>query len=195
MLLHRCVRMTMFVIFFTTEVKAMINRRILRGFAAAVVVLLLVSYAVGADKDGDDGERRMEILGLGFDRITQSPVVLLTDKEKETVLPIWIGLCEARSIEIGRSGLIPPRPLTYDMIAAVIRTLNGEIKKIVVSDLRDQVFYAQVVISVNGKLSKIDARPSDAIALASRMESPIFVKDSVIEKASLLESDVERRGL
>ena len=185
----------MFVIFFHTEVKAMINRRILRGFAAAAIVISLVSYAVSADKDGNDGERKMEILGLGFDRITHSPVVLLTDKEKETVLPIWIGLCEARSIEIGRSGLIPPRPLTYDMIAAIIRTLNGEVKKIVVSDLRDQVFYAQVVISVNDKLSKIDARPSDAIALASRMNSPIYVKNSVIEKASVLESDVDQRGL
>jgi bifunctional DNase/RNase len=90
---------------------------------------------------------------------------------------------------------MPPRPLTYDMIAAIIRTLNGEVKKIVVSDLRDQVFYAQVVISVNDKLSKIDARPSDAIALASRMNSPIYVKNSVIEKASVLESDVDQRGL
>lgn len=171
------------------------KRAMLRGVLAAAVVIFLVSYAVGADKGGEDGERRMDILGLGFDRITQSPVVLLTDKEKETVLPIWIGLCEARSIEIGRSGMIPPRPLTYDMIAAVIRTLKGEVKKIVVTDLRDQVFYAQVVISVNGKLSKIDARPSDAIALASRMNTPIFVKDSVIEKASLLESDVEQREL
>ncbi len=173
----------------------MIKRRILEGLTAAAIVIFLVSYNVSAEKGGEDGERQMEILGLGFDRVTQSPVVILTDKERETVLPIWIGLCEARSIEIGRSGVIPPRPLTYDMIAAIIRSLNGEVKRIVVTDLRDQVFYAQVVISVNGKISKIDARPSDAITLAARMKAPVFVKDTVVEKASLLDSDVEQREL
>ena len=185
----------MFVIFFQKEVIVMIKRQVLRGIAAAALLFLIVSYEVSADKEGEDGEQQMEILGLGFDRVTQSPVVLLSDKKHETVLPIWIGLCEARSIEIGRSGMIPPRPLTYDMMAAIIRTMNGEVKKIVVTDLRDQVFYAQVVIEVRGKVSKIDARPSDAIALASRMNAPIFVKESVIKKASVLDTDVEHREL
>lgn len=163
--------------------------------AVVCTAIFVISIAAHAEKSGDDPEIEMKIGGLGFDRLTNTPVVLLTDEKKKTVLPIWIGLCEARSIEIGLSGLIPPRPLTYDMVAAIIRTFNGEVKRVVITDLRDRVFYARVVMTVNGKVSGIDARPSDAIALASRMNSPIYVKKSVIEKAAVLESDVEEREL
>ena len=163
--------------------------------AFCVIVFAAVSAALDVDKKNEDTLLEMEIEALGFDRVTQTPVVLLTDRKKETVLPIWIGLCEARSIEIGLSGATPARPLTYDLVAAMVRTLNAEVKRVVISDLRGQVFYAQVVISVNGKVSNIDARPSDAIALASRMKSPIFVKKSVIRKAALSDSGALRREL
>jgi hypothetical protein len=165
------------------------------GVALGVIVFAAVAAALGAEKKSDDTLQEMEIQALGFDRATQTPIVLLTDKKKETVLPIWIGLCEARSIEIGLSGMIPPRPMTYDLVAAVVRTLNAEVKRIIITDLRDQVFYAQVVVSVNGKISNIDARPSDAIALASRMKSPIFVNKSVIRKAAIVDSGVQEREL
>lgn len=165
------------------------------GMAFCVIVFVAVSVALGAEKKNEDNLQEMEITALGFDQVTQTPIVLLTDKKKETVLPIWIGLCEARSIEIGLSGAIPPRPLTYDLVAAMVRTLNAEVKRIVITDIRDQVFYAQVVMSVNGKVSNIDARPSDAIALASRMKSPIFVDKSVIRKAALSDSGVLEREL
>jgi hypothetical protein len=164
-------------------------------FALGVIVFAAVAAALGVEKKSEDTLQEMEIQALGFDRATQTPIVLLTDKKKETVLPIWIGLCEARSIEIGLSGMIPPRPMTYDLVAAIVRTLNAEVKKIVITDLRDQVFYAQVVVSVNGKVSNIDARPSDAIALASRMKSPIFVNKSVIRKAALMDLGVQEREL
>lgn len=163
--------------------------------AFCVIAFVAVSVALGVEKKNEDDLQEMEITALGFDQVTQTPIVLLTDKKKETVLPIWIGLCEARSIEIGLSGAIPPRPLTYDLVAAMVRTLNAEVKRIVITDLRDQVFYAQVVMSVNGKVSNIDARPSDAIALASRMKSPIFVNKSVIRKAALSDSGVLEREL
>lgn len=165
------------------------------SMAFCVIAFVAVSAALGVEKKNGDDLQEMEITALGFDQVTQTPIVLLTDKKKETVLPIWIGLCEARSIEIGLSGAIPPRPLTYDLVAAMVRTLNAEVKRIVITDLRDQVFYAQVVMSVNGKVSNIDARPSDAIALASRMKSPIFVDKSVIRKAALSDSGVLEREL
>lgn len=165
------------------------------SMAFCVIAFVVVSVALGVEKKNGDDLQEMEITALGFDQVTQTPIVLLTDKKKETVLPIWIGLCEARSIEIGLSGAIPPRPLTYDLVAAMVRTLNAEVKRIVITDLRDQVFYAQVVMSVNGKVSNIDARPSDAIALASRMKSPIFVNKSVIRKAALSDSGVLEREL
>lgn len=165
------------------------------GMAFCVIVFVAVSVALGVEKKNEDSLQEMEIEALGFDRVTRTPIVLLTDKKKETVLPIWIGLCEARSIEIGLSGVIPPRPLTYDLVAAMVRTLNAEVKRVVITDLRDQVFYAQVVMSVNGKVSNIDARPSDAIALATRMKSPIYVNKSVIRKAALSDSGSLRREL
>ncbi len=171
------------------------KRDFLTVLMLSFAALVIVSIAARAEKNGDDPEIKMKIEGLGFDRVTNTPVVLLSDEKKETVLPIWIGLCEARSIEIGLSGMIPPRPLTYDMVAAIIRTMNGEVNRVVITDLRDKVFYARVVMSVNGKVSGIDARPSDALALASRMNSPIYVKKSVIEKAAVLDSDVEKREL
>lgn len=174
------------------------NKSTWNTFAAmtlAVIILTALSVAHGAEKENGGGPVEMRIEGLGFDRATGTPVVLLTDKKKETVLPIWIGLCEARSIEIGISGAVPTRPLTYDLLAAVLRTLDAEVSRIVITDLRDRVFYAQVVVSVNGKVSMIDARPSDALALASRMNSPIFVDRSVIRKAAITDSGVLMREL
>jgi bifunctional DNase/RNase len=163
--------------------------------AFTVIILAVLSVAPVEEKKEEENLEEMKIEALGFDKMTDTPVVLLTDKKKETVLPIWIGLCEARSVEIGMSGVVPPRPLTYDLMAAMLRTLDAEVTRIVITDLRDRVFYAQVVLSVNGKVSRIDARPSDALALASRMKSPIFVDKSVIKKAALTDSDAPKREL
>jgi len=169
-------------------------RGLIAGASFLIVLCFALTLPLRAEKKPEP-EQEMEIRGLGFDQLTQSPVVLLANSKKETLLPIWIGLCEARSIEIGLSGEVPPRPLTYDMVAAVVRSLNAEVKRIVITDVRDQVYYAQIEMSVGGKLSRIDARPSDALALAARMESPIFVRNSVIEKAALIDSDVVQREL
>lgn len=174
--------------------KAAIISLFIGSVLTASFFLFVSSSVLGETKD-NHADEKMEIQGVGFDQITQTPVVLLSDNKGEKIIPIWIGLCEARSIEISVSGMIPPRPLTYDMVAALIRTMKGEIKRIVITDLRDQVYYAQIEVSVNGKVSTIDARPSDAIALASRMNSPIYVNKSVLEKAALLDTDVERREL
>lgn len=163
-------------------------------FIVTLILLFTSVYNSQAKKD-KDAIQEMEIKGIAFDQNLQTPVVLLADKEQSAILPIWIGLCEARSIELGLSEKVAPRPLTYDLIAAIVRTMNAKVERIVIVDLRDQVFYAQVEVSVDGKVSKIDARPSDAIALASRMNSPIYVKQTVLDKAALLDKDKEKRGL
>ncbi|GJM15148.1 MAG: hypothetical protein DHS20C13_04750 [Thermodesulfobacteriota bacterium] len=163
-------------------------------FLLTLLVLSASSFNSEANKD-KEAIQEMQIKGIGYDQRIQTPVVLLTDKEQTKVLPIWIGLCEARSIELGLSDKVAPRPLTYDMMAAIIRTLGAKVERVVVVDLRDEVFYAQVEVSVDGKISKIDARPSDAIALASRMSSPIFVKKAVLEKAAITDSDKEKKEL
>ena len=182
-----------FVLFFSEEVTVMRIRALITGVSLVAVLCLVWALPLGAEKNAEP-EQEMKIKGLGFDQLAQTPVVLLGN-EKETLLPIWIGLCEARSIEIGLSGIVPPRPLTYDMVAAMVRTMNAEVRRVVITDVRDRVFYAQVEMSVGGKVSRIDTRPSDAIALAARMESPIFVRNAVIEKAALMDSDVVREEL
>ncbi len=141
------------------------------------------------DLKGKQGEEEMTIKGVGFDQQAQSPVVVLSNKKNEKVLPIWIGLCEARAIDLGLSQEVTPRPFTYDLVAAIVRTMKAKVERVVIVDLRDQVFYAQVEVSLNGSLFKIDARPSDAIALASRMGAPIFVRSSVLDKAPVVEGE------
>lgn len=162
--------------------------------SGAVFILISLSISGGAEEEQIDAEEEMMINGVGFDPQAKTPVVFLSDKKQKNVLPIWIGLCEARAIELGRSGQVTPRPLTYDMVAAIVRTMKAKVERIVITDLRDQVFYAQVEISHNGTVSKIDARPSDAIALASRMGAPIFVRKSVIEKSRAMDEEGEKRG-
>jgi len=168
------------------------------SFGIIVTFLLLYFIISGfssiADKN-KESVQEMEIKGIVLDQNAQSPVVILSNKDQSAFLPIWIGLCEARSIELSLSEIVAPRPLTYDFIAALLRTMNAKVERIVIVDMRDEVFYAQVEVSVDGKVSKIDARPSDALALASRMNSPIFVKKEVLEKSALLDPDREKRGL
>jgi hypothetical protein len=150
--------------------------------------------AFSQEVKGKQGEEEMTIKGVGFDQQAQSPVVILSDKKNEKVLPIWIGLCEARAIDLGLSQEVTPRPFTYDLVAAIVRTMKAKVERVIIVDLRDQVFYAQVEISINGSVSKIDARPSDAIALASRMQAPIFVRSSVLEKAPAVEGKEEKKS-
>lgn len=164
-------------------------------FLSALFISLAFSLSVGTqEKQNKVEEEEMVIKGIGFDQQAQTPVVVLSDKKQEKLLPIWVGLCEARSIELGLSNQVAPRPLTYDMIAAIVRSMNAKVKRIVIVDLRDQVFYAQIEVYVNGTVSTIDARPSDALALASRMGAPIFVRKSVLEKSAAEDEKEEKRG-
>ena len=170
-------------------------RKIYYSLPIIFTMLFYLHSGFNSLADNDESEQEMEIKSLAFDQSIQTPIVLLTDKDKTSILPIWIGLCEARSIELSLSDKVAPRPLTYDLIAAILRTMKAKVERIVIVDLRDEVYYAQVEVSVDGKISKIDARPSDAIALASRMKAPIFVKKGVLDKAALLDPVQEKRGL
>jgi len=170
-------------------------RKVSYSLLIIFTVLFYLHSGLNSLADNDESEQEMEIQSLAFDQSIQTPIVLLTDKDKTSILPIWIGLCEARSIELSLSDKVAPRPLTYDLIAAIVRTMNAKVERIVIVDLRDEVYYAQVEVSINGKVSKIDARPSDALALASRMNSPIYVKKEVLKKAALLDSTKEKKEL
>ena len=125
----------------------------------------------------------MTIKGLMVDPITNMPIVLLKDKGGERVLPIWVGIFEANAIALQIENIATPRPMTHDLLRNLISDLNGHVDRVVVSDLKDNTFYAVIHLTVLGEPVAVDARPSDAIALALRTSSPIMVEESVIDSA------------
>src|SRR5688500_19453317 len=119
----------------------------------------------------------MTIKELMVDPITNMPIVILRDKDGQRVLPIWVGVFEANDIALQSEIVTPQRPMTHDLLNNVIHDLKADIQKIVVSDLKENSFYAMIYVRVGGDVTAIDARPSDAIALALRARAPIFVED------------------
>jgi len=113
-------------------------------------------------------------------------VVMLKEKIAERYLPIWIGPAEADAIAVKLQGVTVPRPLTHDLLRTVINTLGATINSIIVSDLRNDTFYAKIICDVDGGQMEIDSRPSDALALAVRAEVPIYAEETVLDKASIL---------
>ncbi len=129
-------------------------------------------------------EIEFKIKGLMMDPLTNSPIVVLQDTTSETLLPIWVGIFEANAIALQIEKVDTPRPMTHDLIKAMLNHLDARVTKIVVTELRDNTFYALIFLDVAGKLITVDSRPSDAIALAIRTDSPIFVTDDVITKSA-----------
>ena len=134
----------------------------------------------------------MTIKGLMVDPITNMPIVILRDKEGQRVLPIWVGIFEANAIALQIENISTPRPMTHDLLRNVIRDLKASVQKIVVCDLQENTFYALIYLGLNGETLAIDARPSDAIALALRTRAPIFVEDSVIDNAKTVDFSTEK---
>ena len=139
----------------------------------------------------------MTIKGLMVDPDTNMPIVILRDKDGQRVLPIWVGLFEANAIALQIENVSTPRPMTHDLLRNVISDLRATVQKIVVCDLQENTFYALIYLAMNGETVAIDARPSDAIALALRTKAPIFVEDTVIDNAKTVnitsdKTDAER---
>lgn len=131
-------------------------------------------------------EIEFKIKGLMMDPITNSPIVVLQDAASETLLPIWVGIFEANAIALQIEKVETPRPMTHDLIKGLLNHLNAQVLKVVVTELKENTFYALIFLNFNGKLITVDSRPSDAIALALRTDSPIFVTDEVIAQSSTL---------
>lgn len=125
----------------------------------------------------------MEIKGLMLDPSSNVPIVILKDAGSQLFLPIWIGVFEANAIALRVEGVETPRPMTHDLLHSTVEQLGGAIEKILISDLQDNTFYARIFVHRDGEIIEVDARPSDAIALALRAEAPIFVSRPVLEKA------------
>ncbi len=132
-------------------------------------------------------EIEMTIKGLMIDPITNMPIVILKDKEGDRVLPIWVGVFEANAIALQIENISTPRPMTHDLLRNILSEIEADVQRIVVCELKENTFYAMIYLNRQGQTMAVDARPSDAIALALRTKAPIFVEDDVVESAKGLD--------
>ena len=128
-------------------------------------------------------EVEMRIRGLTMDPVTQMPIVVLKDVNGNTVLPIWVGIFEANAIALEIEKVSTPRPMTHDLLKTVLMGLDAGVRKVVVNDLREDTFFAVIWLEKNGEMISIDSRPSDALALALRLDCPIFVEEKVLKNS------------
>ena len=128
-------------------------------------------------------EVEMKIRGLMMDPVTNMPIVVLKDVTGDSVLPIWVGIYEANAIALEIEKVNTPRPMTHDLIKILLMGLDASIRKVVVSELRDDTFYALIWLEREGNLISVDSRPSDALALALRHDCPIYVDEKVLQSS------------
>ena len=134
----------------------------------------------------------MSIKGLMVDPVTNTPIVILRDRDGQKVLPIWVGIFEANAIALQIENVATARPMTHDLLRNVIQDLKATVQKVVVCDLQENTYFALIYLLLNGDTLAIDARPSDAIALALRTRAPIFVEDTVIDHAKSVDFSSEQ---
>jgi uncharacterized protein len=127
----------------------------------------------------------VRIRGLMMDPATNMPIVVLKDVGSDTVMPIWVGIFEANAIAIEIEKVSAPRPMTHDLTRNLMRHMNSQLERIVITELRDDTFFAVLWVRHDGELMTVDARPSDAIALALRSDCPIYVSEQVMQSAKL----------
>ena len=127
---------------------------------------------------------RMRVAHLGLDRASNTPVVVLQEEEGERTLPIWIGAPEANAIALELQGVKPERPLTHDLMKLLVAGLGGELRRVVISGLRENTYLAELLIYRGSEVFEVDARPSDSIALALRMHAPIFSNDDLLDRSA-----------
>ena len=127
----------------------------------------------------------MKIRGLMMDPVTNMPIVVLKDAKGSAVLPIWVGIYEANAIALEIEKVSTPRPMTHDLIKNVLLGLDTNVRKVVVSELKDDTFYALIWLENEGQAIAVDSRPSDALALALRVDCPIFVEEEVLKNSKI----------
>ena len=129
--------------------------------------------------------QEMTVYALQYDSVGRQPIVLLRTSDERLLLPIWIGPNEANAIMAKLRGSEPARPMTHDLLQSVVDAMGAAIVRVTVTELRDNTYYAVITLRVNGEEIEIDSRPSDAIALAVRVEAPIFAADEVVEESAV----------
>lgn len=138
--------------------------------------------------------RQMKVDKLGIDLLTHDPVVVLKDLDGKRILHIVIGPFEATAIALALEGAPVPRPLTHDLMRTLLETFETHLEQAVIADIRESTFYAKLILRRNGEVQEIDARPSDAIALALRTNSPIYVADKIVLEESAPDESADAEG-
>jgi bifunctional DNase/RNase len=139
-------------------------------------------------------EIEVKIRGLMMDPVTNMPIVILKDVKGDSILPIWVGVYEANAIALEIEKVQTPRPMTHDLIKNVLVGLQANVKKVVVTELKEDTFYALIWVERNGGTVTIDSRPSDALALALRTDAPIYVDETVLKSSRLATTVAEKVG-
>lgn len=139
-------------------------------------------------------EIEMKIRGLTMDPVTNMPIVILKDLAGTQVLPIWVGIYEANAIALEIEKVTTPRPMTHDLLKNLLLGLETGVQKVVVSELKDDTFYAVIWLERDGELISIDSRPSDALALALRVDCPIYVEEEVLKRSKSATAMAEKSG-
>jgi bifunctional DNase/RNase len=139
----------------------------------------------------------MSVGGLTLDPVTKTPIVILKDVENKLNLPIWIGLLEATAMATEIEGIKMARPMTHDLLRNILGEMGCSVDSVEITELKENTYYAHVYLNVGGRELTIDSRPSDAIALALRTKSPIYVAKAVLEASSILQQseDAKERGV
>jgi bifunctional DNase/RNase len=134
----------------------------------------------------------MSVKGLMVDPVTNMPIVILRDAENQRVLPIWVGPVEANAIALQIENIAPPRPMTHDLLRNLVIEMGATLVRVIIADLRENTFYAYLELHRGGEVQMLDARPSDAIALAIRAKAPVFVDTRVLEQARSVDVSSEQ---
>src|SRR4051795_499027 len=143
-------------------------------------------------KFGEGGmEVEMKIRGLMMDPVTNMPIVILKDVAGATVLPIWVGVYEANAIALEIEKVATPRPMTHDLIKSLLTGLDTCVRKVVVNELKDDTFYAVIWLDRDGDMISVDSRPSDALAIALRLDCPIYVEEAVLSTSKTVAAVAE----
>ncbi|MBI4465647.1 MAG: bifunctional nuclease family protein [Acidobacteria bacterium] len=137
-------------------------------------------------------EIEMKIRGLMMDPVTNMPIVILKDVNGNAVLPIWVGVYEANAIALEIEKVATPRPMTHDLIKNLLLGLDTTVRKVVVNDLREDTFYAVIWLERNGQIISVDSRPSDALAVALRLDCPIYVEEEVLKSSKIASAGPEK---
>ena len=163
------------------------------------VVLLISLMLVSTSKETPSAFIEMEVKGVRLDATGQNPVVILTDKEGKHALPIWIGLLEATAIDKELRNITSPRPMTHDLIYSILEHLKANVKEVRIVEIKDSTYYATLFLTLNKGVIAIDARPSDALVIALKSKTPIFVSAKVLEEQGITLSktndSAERYGI